>query len=75
MILLLLGMSFLMTRLPRSVLTQGAKALVTCAAAFLITFIGQQLVGTGSFSPAFPAWLPIFIFGPVAALLLENVKT
>lgn len=75
MILLLLGISFFMSRLPESVLTQGAKALVTCAAAFLITFIGQQLVGAGSFSPALPAWLPIFIFGPISALLLDNVKT
>ncbi|MBI4580265.1 MAG: hypothetical protein HY718_11220, partial [Planctomycetes bacterium] len=46
-----------------------------CTAAFLVTFVGQQLVGAGSFSPALPAWLPIFIFGPVAALLLDNVKT
>lgn len=76
MILLLLGVSFFMSRMPRSVLTQGAKALIVCASAFLVTFIGQQLVGaTGSFSPALPAWLPIFLFGPVAALLLDNVKT
>lgn len=76
MILLLLGISFFMSRLPESVLTQGAKALILCASAFLVTFIGQQLVGaTGSFSPALPAWLPIFIFGPISALLLDNVKT
>lgn len=75
MILLLLGLVFFMNRLPESVLTQGAKALVACAAAFLVTFVGQQLIGAGGFSPALPAWLPIFIFGPVAAVLLENVKT
>lgn len=75
MILLLLGMSFFMNRLPESVLTQGAKALVTCATAFVVTFIGQQLVGSGSFPPELPAWLPILIFAPVAAVLLDNVKT
>jgi lipopolysaccharide export LptBFGC system permease protein LptF len=75
MILLVLGITFFMTRVPGSVLTQGAKALGVCALAFLVTFIGQQLVGSAAVSPALPAWLPIFLFGPVAALLMENVKT
>lgn len=75
MILLLLGMVFFMSRVPESVLTQGAKSLGMCALAFLVSFVGQQMVGSSSFSPALPAWLPIFLFGPVAALLLDRVKT
>ncbi len=75
MILLLLGIPFFMLRLPTTLLTQGAKALGMCTLGFLVTFIGQQLVGTGSFSPALPAWLPIFLFGPIAALLLDRVRT
>ncbi len=75
MILMLLGMAFFMHRLPSSILTQGAKALGTCAAAFIISFMGQQLVGAIDVSPALPAWLPIFVFGPVAVVLLDNVKT
>jgi len=75
MILLLIGLSFFMHRLPDSVLTQGAKALGACALAFLVTFVGQQMVGRLEVNPALPAWLPIFIFGPIAVLLLDNVKT
>ncbi len=76
MILLLLGMAFFMNRLPESVLTQGAKALGTCGVAFLASFIGQQVVGSvEGFSLALPHWLPIFAFGPVAVVLLDNVKT
>lgn len=75
MILLLLGMSFFMTRLPSSVLTQGGKALGLSALAFLVTFIGQQLMNTAGLDPAIPAWLPIFLFGPVAVLLMDSVKT
>ncbi len=75
MILLLLGISFFMTRLPENVLTQGAKALAATAAAFIVVFIGQQFVGTVGLWPALPAWLPIFIFLPIAVLLLDNVKT
>ncbi|HOA74343.1 MAG TPA: LptF/LptG family permease [Phycisphaerae bacterium] len=75
MILLLLGMSYFMCRLPNSVLTQGAKALATCATAFMVTFIAQQLVASGSFPPELPAWLPIILFTPVVAVLMDNVKT
>lgn len=75
MILLLLGLSCFMTRLPGSVLTQGGKALGLCSVSFLIAFAGQQLVGSLSVSPALPAWLPIFIFGPLSVVLLDNVKT
>jgi lipopolysaccharide export system permease protein len=76
MILLLLGLSFFMHRLPASVLNQGAKALGTCAVAFIIAFIGQQIVGSGEgISLALPHWLPIFLFGPVVVILLDNVKT
>lgn len=75
MILMVLGMSFFLHRLPDSVLTQGAKALATCAVAFIISFMGQQLVGSIEVNAALPAWLPIFVFGPLAVLLLDNVKT
>lgn len=76
MVLLLLGMPFFMNRLPGNVLGQGSKALAICAVAFLTTFLGQQVVGTtGGFWQALPYWLPIFIFGPIAVLLLDNVDT
>jgi len=75
MILMLLGMSFFMQRLPESVLTQGAKALSVCAVSFLVTFAGQQLIGSAGLNPALPAWVPVFLFGPLAVLLLDNVKT
>jgi lipopolysaccharide export system permease protein len=76
MVLLLLGIPFFMNRLPGNVLGQGSKALAICAVAFLTTFLGQQVVGTtGGFWQALPYWLPIFIFGPIAVLLMDNVDT
>ena len=75
MILLLLGMSFFMTRLPGSVLTQGAKSLGVSSICFLLTYAGQQAVGTAGLDSSITAWLPLFVFGPVAVLLLDNVKT
>ncbi|MHC4445759.1 MAG: LptF/LptG family permease [Planctomycetota bacterium] len=75
MILLLLGISFFMSRLPEGVLAQGAKAVATCSICFVVSFAGQYLIGSGDFSPALPTWLPIFLFGPLAVVLLDNVKT
>jgi lipopolysaccharide export LptBFGC system permease protein LptF len=76
MIMLLLGISFFMHRLPGSVLNQGTKALAMTASAFIIVFVGQQVVGAASPTLlALPAWLPIFLFGPVAVVLLDRVKT
>ncbi|NLX12241.1 MAG: YjgP/YjgQ family permease [Phycisphaerales bacterium] len=78
MIFLLMGMPFFLNRAPERILNQAAKALVTCAVAFVITFIGQQMVGaaeTSTLLAALPAWLPIFVFGPIAVVLLDGVKT
>ncbi len=75
MILLLLGLSFFMNRLPTSVLTQGGQALATCSFSFMVSFAGQQLVGSPEIPAALPAWLPIFVFGPLAVVLMDNVKT
>jgi len=74
-ILLLLGMSFFLHRLPEGVLTQGAQALATCSIIFIVTFVGQNLVNSPNVDPALPAWLPIFIFLPLAVVLLDKVKT
>ena len=81
MILLLIGITFFLSRLPEGILTQGAKALGMCAIVFLVAFMGQQFVGSVQavgatpFLQALPAWLPIFLFGPLAVVMLDNVKT
>lgn len=76
MVLLILGISFFMNRLPGSVLTQGAKALIVCSVAFLAIFVSQEVDTSALAVPlALPFWLPLFIFGPVAAVLLYGVKT
>jgi len=87
LILMILGIAFFLTREPSRVIVQGGKALGMCAAAFIITFIAQQLVGSmssalwlpviGSFylPPALPACLPILMFAPVCTYLLVSIKT
>ncbi len=78
MILLLIGISFFLNRLPGSILTQGGKALATCSVVFMVAFFVQQMLGTSGLipgMPALPAWLPIFVFGPAAVVMLDTIKT
>lgn len=75
MIFLLVGVTFFLHRHPQSVLTQSAKSLAVVASAVIISFLAQQIGGVAFESVALSAWLPIFMFGPVAVLLLDNVKT
>ncbi len=78
MVLLLLGIPFFLNRIPEGVLTQTGKSLVTCSIAFIVSFTGQQMVGSAELSSTFaalPAWLPIFLFGPLAVVLLDAIKT
>ena len=40
----------------------------------VVTFIAQRIVMAGSLS-ALPAWIPVILFTPVAAILLDRVRT
>jgi lipopolysaccharide export LptBFGC system permease protein LptF len=48
--------------------------LLVAVACFILSFISQALAST-SMHPALAAWLPIMVFGPLSAILMENVKT
>jgi lipopolysaccharide export system permease protein len=74
MTLLILGMSFFLSREPRNLLRNAAWALGVCSGCFAFSFLAQNAMGA-SFHPALPAWLPLLVFGPLAVVLLDRVKT
>ncbi len=74
MILLLIGMPFFLSREPRNVLISAALSLGVCSACFVINFVAQNLVST-TVNPALPAWLPLILFGPLAVVLLDRIRT
>lgn len=76
MILLLLGIPFFLNRERAPVLVAGGKCLLVCGACFVATFLCQsvELVGV-DINPALPAWIPVFLFGPAAVVLLGEIKT
>jgi len=74
MLLLILGLPFFLNRAPHNVLVSVGMCLVVAISCFILAFISQTL-SVNSPQPALAAWLPIMVFGPVAAVLMENVKT
>lgn len=73
-VLLLLTVPWFLQREPTNVLAAGGKALVASAALFLVAFVAQGFSLDVTLAPLL-AWLPILIFGPIAMLLVANVRT
>ena len=76
MTLLCLGISFFLNRERASVVVLGGKCLLACGLCYVITFFCNTLnLEVAGLSPALVPWLPVFIFVPVAVLLLDGIKT
>ncbi|MFA5863634.1 MAG: LptF/LptG family permease [Phycisphaerae bacterium] len=73
-LLLFLGLPFFLNREPHNVLASVGLCLLAAISCFVVSFISQTMAGASP-HPAFAAWLPIMVFGPLAAVLMENVKT
>jgi len=83
-ILLLLAIACILTREPQQLRTAAARCLVLCGVCMTVVFIAQQMAGqppggpnanANDTWPALMAWVPIFIFAPLSAWLLDRVKT
>ena len=80
-ILLLLAVPMVLKRDPGQLKSGAVKCLFLSGACMGCTFIAYQLAATPPSPewmarwPATMAWLPIFIFGPLAVWLLDRVKS
>lgn len=74
LIMLLLGIPFLLTRLPGLLIKNIVYCIIVCGICFAGTFICYQLAGT-VISPLLGAWLPVLVFGPVALVALDSIRT
>ena len=73
LLLLLLGLPFFLDRSPANVLGDAGKCLSVCGLCYVVTFVAQNI--RSETASAFPAWIPIFIFGTLAMVLLDRVRT
>jgi len=81
-ILLLLTIPCVLQREPGQLKLAAGKSVVLSAACMGSIFMAQQLAGSNMLGlawidrwPAMMAWLPVFLFAPVAVLMLDRVKT
>jgi len=73
LLLVLLGLPFFLDRSPANVLADATRCVLVCGVCFVSTFIAQS-IRLESLS-AFTAWIPVFLFGTLAMVLLDRVRT
>ena len=80
-ILLLLAIPCVLTRQPGQLKAAAIKCLVLSGLCLGTVFLAQLLANTPPTPdltmtwPAIMAWMPIFLFGPLAVWLLDRVQT
>lgn len=72
LLMLVLGLPFVLTRVPANVLGSVLKLLLVCGSCFLFTFISQTFGKNGT---PLPAWMPIMVFTPIAVILFDRLKS
>jgi len=73
LLLLLLGVPFFLDRSPANVLNDAGRCVLVCGLCYVVTFIAQNI--RSDTASALPTWIPIFIFGTLAMVLLDRVRT
>lgn len=81
-IMLLLGIAGVLTRSPQELKAAATKCVLWCGACLALSFLAYNMAEhpPAGFPwmdtwPALMAWMPIFLFGPLAVWLLDRVKT
>lgn len=72
-VMLLLGLPFFLDRSPAMLLSDTGRCMFACGLCYVISIVAQSV--RTDFSPALPFWIPIFIFGTVAMVLIDRVRT
>jgi len=73
-VMLLVGIPFLLTREPNRLIKNMMYCTVISGFVFVATFVVFQMAGT-KIDPLLGAWLPVMVFGPLAAVMLDTIKT
>ena len=74
-VLLLLGLPLVLMQESKSVIVGLGVALVICLTYLGVQFVSEQMGSSGRLAPPLAVWLPIFLFGPVAIVLFDSIRT
>jgi lipopolysaccharide export system permease protein len=75
MILILMGLSVILRDQNRNVFISAGMCLIMCGIYFGTLFMCKHLGKGDTLTPALAAWLPVFLFGPISALMYAEVHT
>ncbi len=75
MILVIMGMGVILRNQNRHVFISAGFCLVLCALFYAVGLGARYLGDHEILSPVQAAWLPVFLFGPVAAVLFDAIHT
>lgn len=75
MILVIMGLSIILRDQNRNVFISAGFCLILCAAFYTATITGKYLGDKEFVAPAMAAWLPVFVFGPLAFVLFDAIHT
>ena len=69
-VMLLLGLPFILSR-ERNIKASVTLCVLTCAMFYAFIYVCRYV----GLPPEFAAWLPILLFGPIAVVMYDSVKT
>ena len=70
LVMLLLGLPFILSRL-RNIKASAFLCLAVVGAFYVFVYFCRYL----DIPPVWSAWLPTLVFGPVAVVMLDSIKT
>jgi len=73
-IMLLIGIPFLLTRIPGRLIVNMIYCTVVTGMCFVCTFVIFSMAGS-VISVLLGAWLPVLIFAPLSLVMLDTIKT
>jgi len=75
LVMLLVALPILVCRDPRTMKSAIAMSFTITGMCFIATFVCKMMSAESSMMPEFWAWLPVFIFAPIAFVELDSMKT
>lgn len=75
MVLVFMGLGVILRDQTRNIFISAGMCLVLCALFFAACITCQYLGNNEHLAPALSAWLPVFIFGPLAFVMFDAVHT
>lgn len=74
LLVLMMGLPFFLGREPVNLVSKTIQAVALCLGAWLSCYVVLQL-GADQLNPVTAAWLPVVIYLPIAAYLMQRIKT